>query len=290
MRKTLLLGGLLIAFLFVARGPLARLAELDAQGWSAGSALAQSWNAKRVPASGTAGEVRGSVVDSRTRSPIADARIEIVTSLGWSQGDPASIAKTRSDARGAFRVRMPIGQTTSFASMKRGYLYAGGCRDPHRPVEILMTSIPPDPGRKVARAGILPAGAVLLDLERGVVDVGEDIRVEPSADGVLTVVAAPGRTIQWRPEVPSTSGWSWSPLNSCEAPADGYVASFSLPPGTPRGLCFVRRDAGPAFGGFSLDPEAFFKGEQPATQYRSVLNRDGGRGLCTEEKTGWAGN
>jgi hypothetical protein len=190
---------------------------------------------------------------------------------------------------------MGIGGTTQFDARKPGYLLSAACRDPRKPVEIAMTAVPPDSGQKVCKAGVMHPerqSEIRLELERGALDpgeTGEDFRLSPGPEATVTIVAAPGRSIQWQEIQASTAGWSWAPLNSCEAPAEGYVTSLTIPSRAGRGLCFVRRDDGPTFGAFTIDPAVFVVSEQdPAVRYICIHNRSGGRGLCTEKMVGWA--
>src|SRR5690348_2077433 len=169
-------------------------------------------------------DIRGVVLDETTRAPIPDARVKIASSMSRSASPAESRAEARSNERGAFQVHMTIGGMTSFVVQKPGYLYASASRDPDKPVEVLLRSVPPDSGMKLCQGGVMhPKKEAVIRLEcgRGVLaegEVDEDIRLSRGPNSTLVIDAAPGRSIQWVASQESDYGeWSGGPRNCCEA-------------------------------------------------------------------------
>lgn len=239
--------------------------------------------------------VEGRVEDDSTHVGIPDAEVRIVSYRAWGFRLNPAVRDfyrdtVRTDPAGTFHLRTRLASTTEFTARKDGYLLSSAPADPTVPVTIPMFKNFADRGRPHFREFPSPdlRTAFVLDLQDGFLGPEAalyDVRVSTNADSTVTIAAGPGRHVQWRPLVMSDSRWFPGALNACEAPEDGYADFVAIPPGADGVICFVRRDDGPSYGAFTLQPMPWLSGsEQGAWRRRlnAVFNSAGGRGLCTE--------
>jgi hypothetical protein len=244
--------------------------------------------------------LRGHVEDDTTHAPVPNARVIVTSSnlwgiriVPWTQGWTSDTVWT--NERGRFELAARLVGEPNYLVEKPGYLRASGSARLPEPVAITMLRIPEDNARLLHQVGRLPqvglANPFHLHLESGIApsdsaDYDVAVRWGPSGDSTIAIVAGPGRTIQYREFARSNSRWFQVPINACSAPESGYADSVRIRWNTPSGVCFVRRERGPQYGGFGVYPTGLWLGpsslNRGVSSFDVVFNRSGGRGLCDE--------